>query len=38
MGIKWSTTEQALFIFFKEKGLSDNGILAFSAICMRRAG
>ena len=26
MGIKWSTTEQALFIFFKEKGLSDNGI------------
>lgn len=26
MGIKWSTTERALFIFFKEKGLSDNGI------------
>ena len=26
MGIKWSTTEQALFAFFKEKGLSDNGI------------
>ncbi len=26
MGIKWSTTEQALYTFFKGKGLNDNGI------------
>ena len=38
MGIKWSTTEQALFTFFKEKGLSDNGIFGLSAICTRKAG
>lgn len=26
MGIKWSTTEQRLYTFFKSKGLCDNGI------------
>lgn len=26
MGIKWSTTEQRLYTFFKDKGLCDNGI------------